>query len=349
MALLWIDGFEGYTTANGTAVVVPMGRRYASIVGYGSSPISFTGRFGGLAIKTIDGNEQIWTPSLTTNDTLVVGAAVYMPTTHIMNGYDRHIFDFYDGSTQGINLILRDDYLKVYRGATLLATSSAPMGVVGGIWYYYEMKVKCNSTVGTYEVQFNGTTVIGLVGTGANTKGGTNNYHDVVKLQASAWTIPCWDDFYICDGSGSINNTLLGPQQVKAIWLKANGDTNDWSVGAGSGLHYTLTDENPPDDNTTYVYSRVSGARELYQLDPSPITDNISGVQVNFTIRVDDIENKSYAASVRSGGNTVDSVLPSLTSPNYSDTHYIQETDPLTGNSWTKAGLDSVQLGLKIV
>ncbi len=355
MAVVWIDGFEGYASAINTQVGdTQMVRRYATVT-TGNYMQTTTGRWAGFAIKTGAGSEELWTPALTTNATIIVGVAIKFPSGYLGAGIERYLISLYDGATLGMNLRLLNDTFKIYRGATLLATSSA-LGLSDSTWYYFEFKVLCDGSSGTYEAQLNGAAITGASGSG-NTKAGSHNYHNIVKLQAGGFHLPIWDDYYICDGSGSINNTFLGQQRVTAIFPRANGDSNDWTVGQGSSplvSHYTLVDENPIDDETanaygngTFVISANSGARELYYFDPTIISSNISAVQLNLTTRIDDVQSLNMSATVRSGANTVDT-NSAITSSSYVDLIKVVETDPATGNAWDKTGLDLAQFGVKV-
>lgn len=83
------------------------------------------------------------------------------------------------------------------RGGTAIGTSAAGV-VAAGNWYYVEVAATLHDTLGTYEVKFDGTTVIGPT-TGADTKNaGTAAVYDTIRLPGPATGLTgTFDDFYL--------------------------------------------------------------------------------------------------------------------------------------------------------
>ena len=80
--------------------------------------------------------------------------------------------------------------------------------------------------------------------------------------QRGGW-IPTYDDWYVCDNSGPVNNNFLGDVQVGLLLPNAAGDAAGWT-GSGGGAHYGYVDENPLDSDASYVETDQSGAEELW-------------------------------------------------------------------------------------
>ncbi len=352
MALLWLDGFEGYGTSVNTNIAVDLTRRYGYIIDAANYVLK-AGRVTSSIAPTFSAycsqaDGVIHTPSLTTADTIIVGVAMLFQAGFIANGYDRMVINLFDGPTQGMNLVLRDDTLKVYRGGTLLATSSSTLGIAANVWHYFEFKVKCHASAGTYEVHLDGVAVSGLTATGQNTKAGDHTYHDSVRLNCGSFHIPFYDDFYVCDNSGSVNNSFMNPGRIIALWPNYDGDSKNFSTSSGS-THYTLVDDRPSDNDTTYVYSHNSGDQELYYFDTANIGGTIKGIQINLTCRVEDVKNVNCTLTTRRGNTTNDSGVKSIGTITYDDVFTVLQVNPDTGNAWTANEVSNTQFGVKVV
>ncbi len=343
MALLWVDGFEGYDASDGANISVAMARRYPTL----GSAANFQlkgGRVSGWAWWNNSATGAFTTPALTTNDTITVGVAIKLPTGYFAPVRRRKLINLYDGATFGMNVSSYDNTLAVYKGDTLMA-SLAGCGIQENIWFYLEFKVKCNSSTGTYEVRLNGANVPALTATGQNTKAGSNNYHDKVKLQADDYHLPYFDDYYITDGSGSLNTGFLGQQRVLALFPTAAGDTNDWTPSANAA-HYTLVDENPI-NTTDYVYSSTDGQVEIFNFGDYNLANPISGVQVSSSCNANGSPEMDCTPQVKSGGNTANGPTVTVNTANYTDMMGVFEIDPGTGNSWTVSGINAAQFGMR--
>ena len=192
MALLWAEGFESYGTSGSPAPSGVFGRRYPSYNTQSSTSYFSitTGRCGGYALAFgYDTTCYFVTPKLpTTSDTLIIGFAVKFPTYASRDNF----LNLYDDDTWGINLRQNYNELSIYRGSTLLGTTSGA-DIHADCWYFIELKIKCNSSSGTYEIRVGGATV----GTGSslNTKTGTHDYYNRVGLAAVYTTSSLFDDW----------------------------------------------------------------------------------------------------------------------------------------------------------
>ena len=243
MSLLWVDGFESYGTSNGSAPSPTgiVGRQYT--VEYESSMDIEEGRLGsGHSLEIGISSDYIKTPILTTNDTIIVGFAF-----KITSNDTQDIMYLYDGGTEGVGLTYGNGYLSIRRGSTLLETASFHFSI--GNWYWLELKVKCHDSTGTYELRV-GETVIAS-DTGVDTKAGSNNYHNRVQLGEGAGTDRVgYDDFYVCDGAGAVNNDFLGNVQVTTLFPSGAGFTTNFTPSAGA--NYTCVNEQLINEDTDY-------------------------------------------------------------------------------------------------
>ena len=156
-----------------------------------------------------------------------------------------------------------------------------------------------------------------------------------------------FDDLYFCDGSGSRNNDFLGDMKVETIFPSGNGNSNDWSSSSG-GDNYTNVDENPPNDDTDYNYSTLSGNIDTFAFENlTTVSGSINGIQLNILARKDDAGTKIVKQVIRRG--SVDYVIEN---PHYMADAYayyvdIVEEDPSTSSDWTITGINAAEFGYK--
>lgn len=341
MALLWIDGFEGYGTSNGS-VPSPtgvIGRRYS--VNDESYFDVEAGRISGHSVQLASAGCDFKTPALTTNATLIVGFGFKVTDD------DTYSFcSLYDGTTLGVNIQWEETTgeLILRRGTTILGTTSG-LGLLANTWYWIELKVLCNNTTGTYELRVGEANI--LSASGVDTQEGTNAYHNHVKFDAGTGAYSYFDDLYICDGSGASNNDFLGNCMVSAIQPDGAGTTTEWAPSAGA--NYACVDENPADDDTTYVEDSVAAQMDLYAYGSviAGLT-NIKGVQINTDCRETDATSYDIKIQIRSGAANYDGGAQTVGSTNYLTKMRVAEQDPATSAAWIESGINAAEFGVKV-
>jgi hypothetical protein len=341
MALLWIDGFDTYgTSVGGSPSPVGILQRSYNTVGWEDENRVRAGRLGGYATSPYQGY-ALGTTLATTNDTLTAGFAFRYSWASVA---DSVFFAFLDGSTVGVNLVVTTSgEIAIYCGATLLATTSG-LGLLTDAWYYCELKVKCNSSTGTYEVRL-GEAII-LSNTGKNTKAGTHDYHNGFSLKTS-YARAIYDDLYVLDSSGSVNTTFLGNMRVVTIQPDAAGDSTQFTPDSGD--NYARVNEAVCDDDTSYVEDTVSGNSDLYNYAAlSGITGGIKGIAVVADCRETDATNFSIVLPCKSGATTSDGSALAIGTTSYTAKRRIIETDPDTSAAWTASAINSAQFGVKV-
>lgn len=340
MALLWVDGFESYGTSNGS-VPSPTGivsRKYLTY--YESQMDIEEGRLGsGHCLQLATGNCWIETPVLTTNDTLIMGLAFKTAGTGL--NFDFEI-DFYDGTSKGASVHIEDGIIEVYGSAALLGTGYFDQQ--RNSWYWLEVKIKCNSTTGTYEVKIGETTIVS--GSGVNTKAGSNDYHNKIRIDDDA-AIVSIDDLYICDSSGSSNNDFLGNVKVQTLLPDGAGNSTQFTPSAGA--NYACVDEVIIDDDTTYVEDSVSTNKDLYTYDNvASGTSGIKGIQIDTHCKETDATSYSIVTPIRSGSTDYDDSPQAIGTTSYVNKRRIAEQDPNTSAAWVEAGINAAEFGIKV-
>ena len=342
MALLLIEGFEGLGTTTGAAPqpTDALGRLY-SVIGESAMDIE-TGRLSGYSLE-FGGHCSIKTGVITVDATLIIGIAFKISAL----SHSGSFIELYDSGTKGINLFLNTSgQLKIYRGAVLLDTS-APVITATGTWYYIELKVLCDNAAGTYEVKVGGVSV--LSGAGVDTQEGANAYHDRVLFQkVNFYTYTTIDDIYIADSTGAQNNDFLGNVRVVAI-APDGDDTATFDTASGGGAHHLDVDENPADDDTTYVESNLAGEKDLYDYAAMAAgLGAIKGLEVKTICRETDAVNYSLITPIKSNVTESDDVAQAIGTTNYTAITRISELDPDTAAAWIEAGINAAKFGVKI-
>ena len=339
MALLWIEGFETCGTAN-----PPDGleEKYNT-----SNRVNLTdtttGRSGtGTAwLANTSASAYIQTATIGSTDEFFIGFAF---RTEVLA--NQPICQIYDSSAAlGLNLRLTaSGELAVYRNTTLLGTSSGA-GITTNVWYYIEWGGLINNSTGTYDVLVNEVNV--LSGTGADTLQ-TGATWGQVRFTGSA-IFPhnfAFDDIYILDETGSTNNTFLGSVKVQGIFPDAAGDSTDWTPDSGS--NYARVNENPADEDTSYVESGTSTDRDLYNFDATSNLGTVYGLQTNIRCRLTDANAFSLNTVVKSGTTTDVGSSQAIPSTSYRVLHNIYELDPDTSLAWVASDIDSAQFGFEV-
>ncbi len=337
MALLWIEGFEGFGTTTGVAPLPTgvIGRKYP--IQDESAMRIENGRTGGRCIEIQTNGDWIKSGNLTTNGTMVVGLAFKLSDRPSSSGV---ILGLYDGATLGINIRISsiDGTVQILRGATVLEISSRL--TVPDTWYYLELKVVCSDT-GSYEVRINGETWLEDTGP-VDTKEGSNDYHTAFRLDCPLGTSSFFDDLYVLDGTAGLSD-FLGTQRVVAINPDGD-DTVTWDRSA-EATNREVVDDGFVIDNTDYVYTATLPEQDLYDYESVSATV-VNGIQIMTETNMDE-GSCDLSAVVKSA--TTESVGPANTVIVSSDVTHVRvvEDDPNAAAPWTETTLNAAKFGVK--
>lgn len=336
MALLWIEGFEGFGTTTGSDRASYLRRKYPHLAG-GVYHYLRGGRTGGYSYNA-SSTSTLSTPPLTTADTLVIGIAIKPVST----SSNVRFVELYDDTTLGVNFkwTLPSGEIAAYRGTTLLGTTSGA-GLALNEWSYIELKVKCHGSAGTVDIKTG--TINRLSLTDQDTKAGSHDYHTVFAVTAHSTHYT--DDIYVCDTTGELNNDWLGVRKV--VPLFPNGDVlTQWTPSAGEP-HYTLVDEEL-DGTGDYVESGTLGESDLWDYQDIADVGVINGIQINTTCRETDAQSFDLITPISSGGTVYDDDGVPVGTTTTRQHSRVVEVDPDTGGLWTISGLQPARFGVKV-
>jgi len=365
MALRWMEGFETFIEANiGSDLFYKYPQLNYSSDSYLNANSSVTSsRYGGNCLET-DNNiaRYIHTPLFPAHKTIITGFAFQVSngfedsspeTQNIMSiGYDTggapisHLRMFLSSTTT-----FSAAKFDIRRGdGTLLATTTTTF--VPNTWYYVELKVVIDDTVGQIVLRVNEEVDVDLSGIDTADSSPADDSANYVLLY-TGWSDPgdnlYLDDWYVCDGSGTINNDFLGDCHIEAVFPAGAGDSTQWTPSTGN--NWECVDDGGSNQDFDYIESDTPGNKDLYTVTSlTSITDNIAGLQLNAegweagatartTKMILKVGSTEYDGSARAfpGGN------------DYSQIHEIYEMNPDTGASWTATEINSLQIGLELV
>jgi hypothetical protein len=342
MALLWLEGFEGFGTSinNRPQPIDIMATKYPVINREFADLELRTGRLSGYAVAC-EGSGFFQSPSLTTDDTVVLGFAFRNPFSN-----DYTAISLYSRAQRGMRVFVDGPAgeLRVYRDSTLLGTTSG-LGMVVGDWYYIEFKVTTHDSTGSFELHVDEVNV--LSASGIDTQAGADAYHDRFRCAGNGGDNPEWDDIYFLDSTGSSNNDFLG--NVRVVAISPDGDdTANWTTSTPSANHYENVDENPCDEDTSYVEESTANLTDLYDYEAPISLGDIHGIQINTVCRETDATNFSLITPIESNGTQYDDSPQIVGTPDWLTVVRLEEEDPDTNVAWTEPGLNAAKFGVKI-
>ena len=350
MALLWIEGFETYgdTIGQPPSPVGIIDQRYAASNSNGTDLVA--GRVGGRAYRTDQWNAGGLTsqPFSTTDSEMFIGFSF----KYSAGGYNAEIFSLYDGGSKGVYLYLTSTgMLRVYSngaGTPLLGESSIPLSP--DVWSYIELGVDTHASTGTVTLHINGTQALSL--SGKDTKGSkTNAWHDVFRIWAcpSAGPLFYFDDIYILDGSGSSQNSRLGPRRVAAIVPDGDSVASDdlWDRSTGSD-GYALVDEGMELNTGDSVYTDVA-EKQMFTYEALDASVSIvDGVAVITEVDMDS-GTMNLTPVIRSNSVDTDGTPVGVVSGGYVTHTHIAGQDPYGGTpqDWDASAVNAAEFGFK--
>lgn len=347
MTLLFVDGFDHYVTAD-------FPKKWTNTPSAVYAVIHATeGRRGGGAYKQPALNASVGyiSKTLAASATWVIGFAVKftsLPTASVP------MLQLLDVATLQCSLVLQaDGTLAVVRGsATAVTNGASAVALASGIWHYVEFKVTIadSITADSCKVRLNGADII-TVATGQDLKVSANASASQFWLglnSNNSGPAPVWfDDVYVCNQAGSVNNDFLGDIRVDVLYPTSDGNYTAFTPSTGSS-HYALVDETAP-NTSDYNSGSAVNDRDSYGLSnlSALSSQTVYGVQVNSAILKDDAGAKSAANFVRSGSTDTDGASAPLgTAQSYLS--QVFELDPNTAAAWTESTVNAMEAGVKV-
>ena len=329
--LMFTDSFDGYNYADIT-------QKWMNVTNYSIG----SGRHGSNSLRASISSAVAY-KSFSPQSTIIVGFA--FKTAGLTTGT---ILQFLDSGTVQCSLQLGSD-----GRLSVLNSIGTSIGTVAGTlifidtWYYIEMKVTISNSIAVDScvVRINEAIVIN-VAAGYDLQNTTNAYANQIALKGTGSYNVDFDDIYICDGSGTVNNTFLGDTKITAQHPTANGSSLQFNPSVAS--NWQNIDDPAFDGDATYNESITVGHMDLFPV--PPLTTNplfIHAVQVVYHGRK--VDGPARVRSVlRIGGVNYFGVTWSL-GDSYGCYLDFWDLNPSNGLPWTKVAYESCEVGYQCV
>ena len=357
MALLYMDGFDVQDAAlKWTQTGVAGDYTYAAPTRFNSGKALTINATGTNAAASI-------IRSIPASSSIYMGAAIQVGlefdatnANHTANLFGIHT----DNGATGHVYIRRlsTGSIVVYRGDPANGNFGAPSGVqiaassagtLDGNWHYVEVYALVHDSTGKVIVKVDGVTVIDFTGDTRNA--GTSTNIDMIRFRTGRYisgpnAVINIDDLYVCDATGSTNNTFLGDVRVQTMLPNAAGSSTQLAP-TGSGNNWANVGE-VPYNNATYNASATVGQRDTYALsDLTAGTTAIMGLQTTAHMQKSDAGVANARVAVKSGASVYYDATRSLGTSVAAYTQ-VRETDPATAVAWTVSGANALEAGMEV-
>lgn len=347
MAYQFADSFDHYNTpsqvyetVSGTVTISSSFARFPAIAGFPNQGINVVG--GGVR-KTLKSNQSTLIAFLSFGI-----AGVPFQNEILLSFWDTATLQCFLGITPTGALQF---FTQVATFQPVAIGPSSPLGMIGPTTgtkpnHAVEVVVSFASGSGSVECYLDGALVIALtgglttiksgiaqanqVGIGAPNSLGFNNGLNIYSDYLRVW-----------DNTGSFQNAAIGFDCRKLTKLPVSaGDLAQWTPN-GAAVNYLCVNENPPDDDTTYVSSSSTNL-DSYTMGTAGLLGIPSMVVAKSRVRKDDANTRSLQIGVRSAGSN------GLGATNTLGTTYVVidnciSVDPATGVVPTAAAADAYQ------
>ena len=334
MALRFCDSFKHYAAAD---ILAKWTTSATALIA------STSGRWGTACLNLADDGRYV-TKSLDAQATWIVGFGFRFTET---GDIATPLIQFLDGAIVHVRLMF-DESLGIFffhRGTTEIGVRTTT-SLAANVWHYIEAKVTIGDAPdGVASLKINGVDV--LTQTGLDTRNAGNATANIIKINGINNQNTYFDDLYICDGSGAVNNDYLGDIKVECLLPTADGATADWT--ALSGADYTNVDEALQDGDTTYISSSTANQVDTFAMgNLATSAGTIKGVQYLLMARKDDAGSRSVAPVARPVSTDRVGTTASL-ADTYAYVREIAELNPEDSAAWEIADINGMEYGVKLI
>jgi hypothetical protein len=222
-------------------------------------------------------------------------------------------------------------------------------------WYLLEIHALCHTSTGTMTVKVDGITELDVTGLNTWSDSAANAFMALVFGRAGTYAVSAdmhLDDIAINNTAGEVDDSWCGEGRIIALKPNANGASSEW-VGSDvdSTDNYLLVDEIPADEDTSYVESSTVDDFDLYNCEASGLTDvTILRVWPEARARatIGDGTGKirlGVKSNTTEAWDAADTALMTTYTQRVIGDELLE--DPATATTWTPAGVDALQVGVK--
>lgn len=348
MALKHIEGFDWIPLATtGSTLSSIMNERYTGVnTTSGTDAEIVVGRDGvGNGIEFNNGSQAFTTnalrPPAQASNEIIIGIGVKTPST-ILTSTWLLVYDDDTATNSSANIrMTATGLMRLYRGNTFISEITT---LLPNTWYYIEFKLDIEDA-GSAVVRVNGVEVLDFSG---DLQADTSTWTQVRFVSMGNGCV--YDDIYIADTTGGINDDFLGPVNIRVLRPNGAGNENDWTASDASpgANHYLLVDDVGTDGDATYIESNTTNERELFAHENTSVSTAILGVQQSTSMRTTDGIPVDVTLSSRLAPTTVDTSATSISTTSYTHVLAIYDDNPVSSLAWTDTDLNSMEFGVRI-
>lgn len=336
MAVIWAEGFDTY----GTSVTFLSQNGYSNVSNFSNNlKVDATNpRTGTHCLRITNYNFCGIRRTLNASiSTCISGFGVCINSAINSNNMG---IRFFNGATLlgriGFNSNLG---INVYNAAGTLVGASANNLFTLGSYQNVQVKIVRHATLGSIEVRVSGNPVV--IVNGINTGASDINNVELGSI-VSDGTGACsfdFDDWWICDTLGGVNNDFLGDRRCATSFPNADV-TADWTPSSGT-VDYDMVNDNPPVD-TNYIEAGVAG--NIFEATKPPIgfqSNDVAAVVVQARVMKTDAGTSTVRLGVHSGAFVSNSaeIVPGTT---FAYAQQIFDLDPNGNIPWTRTNVDAM-------
>lgn len=345
MAIILLEDFDD--TASGTGVT---GRKpWWS----GSIFTHTTGRHGTGLLTGDNANRESVLSFGGTYKTLIMGFACRILDHGSANPYRIMVFN---GGGGLVELRVQHDGAIRFTGVWGQGATSAVGVLPLNEWRYVEVKFVVDDTNGSYEVRVNQNTELsdsgidtyssGAVGTSSVNLKGTFGGADVDDIR--------WDDIYVLDDTGGVNDDFLGDVTVYTLRPDGDGNTSGLTNSGGDSINnWSYVDDGATPSSADYVGSKIEGDLDTYTMTGlSSTAFEVHAMQTTIWCEKDSVGLKYMRPIVRTGstgGAQSDNVGDTIVLTEVYE-YYMEPWDvnPDTGVGWTEGEINAIEIGQEV-
>jgi hypothetical protein len=335
--LIFATGFDYYTSVLQRWDIV-----------HGSPPIQAgQGRLGTAGISVSGSGIAVFKNLGKQVSTIYTGVAVKVSAGGQM-------LNWLDNGTVQVSLVVQNDGSLQVQDSSAAAIGTSVYQIPFNTYVYVEVKLVIANGTGECTIRVDNAEVFSL--TAVDTASTATTYatqfalgHMGSVISGGAGSFK-FDDVYLCDETGTTNNTFLGDTHIEAIYPTGPGTYTDFALGGTTpaATNWESQDDATPNDEQDYVTSTTVDAKDSYQFgDLGVTTGDIPAVLVHNRLRKEQGGNRTYAALARTGGVDLDGPTKGM-STDYYTWPTILETKP-GGGAWTIADVNAAEFGLRII
>jgi hypothetical protein len=302
------------------------------------------GRFGGNALQLSPGGQGI-TKTFDNQQIWIVG---FNFKTTSFGPTDQNFLLFYDGVNFKASMGTSPDGSVWFNPIGTNFSSTFQMQV--DTWYYVEVMICISASIpaNSCTISVNGDVVLNLpVNLNMLIASDPNLFASTISI-CPAYGTNNFSDIYICDGTGTTNNTVLGPTRVLCRLPNGPGSYQNWTASSIPAFECV---NDPLPNHSSFIFNYYDGedlASETFDYpDLSTTTGTIYGQQI--VLYAHDQTNKGYITScaVSEGIKNIFEMDVNLT-PNFLMYPQVWETDPVTQSAWLPAAASAAEYGVQL-